>query len=58
MYREQGGAKEGGLQYPQALVVTAPPAAAGFYVVVSLNKEDIWVARVPLSALPGYAPPV
>ena len=53
-YREQGGAKEGGLQYPQALVVTAPPAAAGFYVVVSLNKEDIWIARTPLSALPGY----
>ena len=54
MYREQGGAKEGGLQYPQALVVAEPPAAAGFYVIVSLNKEDIWISRTPLSALPGY----
>ena len=57
LYREQGGAKEGGLQYPQALIATAPPAAAGLYVVVSLNKEDIWVARTPLSDLPGYVPP-
>lgn len=55
LYREQGGAKEGGLQYPQAVVVVAPTAAAGFYVIVSLNKEDIWVSRTPLSALPGYA---
>jgi len=53
-YREAGGAKEGGLQYPQALVVVAPRAAAGFYVIVSLNKEDVWVARTPLEDLPGY----
>ena len=53
-YREQGGAKEGGLQYPQALIVTTPAASAGFFVVVSLNKEDVWVSRTPLSALPGY----
>ena len=53
MYRVPGGAKEGGIQYPQAAVVTAP-GAAGFYVIASLNKEDIYVARVPLEALPGY----
>jgi hypothetical protein len=56
-YREQGGAKEGGLQYPQAVVVASPAAAAGLYVVVSLNKEDIWVSWTPLSDLPGYAAP-
>jgi len=55
-FREAGGAKEGGLQYPQAAVVTAA-GAAGFYVVASLNKEDIWVARTPLEALPGFAAP-
>ena len=54
LYRNQGGAKEGGLQYPQALVATTPPAAAGFFVIASLNKEDIWVARTPLADLPGY----
>jgi hypothetical protein len=52
-YREPGGAKEGGLQYPQSAVVT-DARAAGFYTVVSLNKEDIYVARTPLEALPGY----
>ena len=52
-YREAGGAKEGGLQYPQSAVVT-DAKAAGFYTLVSLNKEDIWVARTPLEALPGY----
>ena len=52
--REPGGSKEGGLQYPQSLIVTQPAAAAGFYVIVSLNKEDIYVSRTPLSALPGY----
>ena len=54
LYREPGGSKEGGLQYPQALIVTEPSEAQGFYVVVSLNKEDIWIARTPLNALPGY----
>ena len=58
LYREQGGSKEGGLQYPQALVVTLPAEAKGFYVVVSLNKEDIWVSRTPLEALPGYSLPL
>ena len=50
MYRVPGGAKEGGLQYPQAAVVT-DARAPGFYVIVSLNKEDIWIARTPLEAL-------
>ena len=52
-YREAGGAKEGGLQYPQSAIVTAA-GAEGFFVIVSLNKEDIWVARTPLDALPGF----
>lgn len=52
-FREPGGAKEGGLQYPQSAVVT-DASAAGFYTLVSLNKEDIWVARTPLEALPGF----
>ena len=51
LYRIAGGAKEGGLQYPQAAVVTHP-SAPGLFVIVSLNKEDIWVARVPLEDLP------
>lgn len=55
LYRNAGGAKEGGLQYPQSAVVTAP-AAAGLYVIVSLNKEDIWIARTPLADLPGFSP--
>ena len=54
-YRVQGGAKEGGLQYPQAAVVTAPASVAGLYVIVSLNKEDIWVSRTPLEDLPRPA---
>ena len=54
-YRVPGGAKEGGLQYPQAAVVTAPASAAGFFVIVSLNKEDIWIARTPLGDLPRSA---
>ena len=51
LYRIAGGAKEGGLQYPQAAVVTHA-SAPGLYVIVSLNKEDIWVARTPLEDLP------
>ena len=56
-YRNPGGAKEGGLQYPQAVIVAEPAAVQGLYVVVSLNKEDIWISRTPLSALPGYSAP-
>jgi hypothetical protein len=52
LYRNAGGAKEGGLQYPQGVAVLAPAEAAGLWVIVSLNKEDIWVAHVPLDALP------
>jgi hypothetical protein len=51
LYRIAGGAKEGGLQYPQAAVVTHP-SAPGLFVIVSLNKEDIWIARTPLEDLP------
>ena len=51
LYRIAGGAKEGGLQYPQAAVVTHA-SAPGLFVIVSLNKEDIWIARTPLEDLP------
>lgn len=54
LYRHAGGSKEGGLQYPQTVIVTEPTSAAGFYVIVSQNKEDIWVAKTPLDALPGW----
>lgn len=48
LYRYKGGAKEGGVQYPQGIAVTAPGFPNGFYVIYSLNKEDIWVSRLPL----------
>eukprot|EP00048_Salpingoeca_helianthica_P001515 m.49791 g.49791 ORF g.49791 m.49791 type:complete len:414 (+) comp11517_c0_seq4:1122-2363(+) len=47
LQRYKGGAKEGGLQYPQGMAVTAP-GVEGFYAIFSVNKEDIWVARLPL----------
>lgn len=52
--RGKGGAS-GGPSYPQALAVVAPAPSAlqGFYVVATLNKEDVVVARFPLSALPA-----
>lgn len=52
--RGAGGAS-GGPSYPQALAVFAPAPAAlqGFYVVATLNKEDVVVARFPLSSLPA-----
>jgi hypothetical protein len=52
LYRYQGGAKEGGIQYPQAALVTQP-GVEGLYVIASVNKEDIWVAKVPLSSIPA-----
>lgn len=48
LYRYPGGAKEGGLQYPQAIALTTSPM---MYVVVSVNKEDIWVASFPTTTL-------
>jgi hypothetical protein len=46
--RYPGGAKEGGVQYPQAVPVTAP-GQEGFWAIFSLNKEDIWVVCVPFA---------
>jgi hypothetical protein len=51
-YRYPGKSKIGGLMYPQGLAVTAPSELAGFYAVMSANKEDIWVSFTPFSALP------
>lgn len=44
--------KNPGPSYPQGLTVVAPAPEElrGFYVVASLNKEDIWLARVPFSS--------
>lgn len=42
-----------GLQYAQAAAVTAPQALAGLYCIVSQNREDIWVARVPFASIPA-----
>lgn len=46
--RIAGGAKEGGIQYAQALALTDPDRA-GLWVIASLNKEDIWVFKVPFT---------
>jgi hypothetical protein len=48
-FRYQGGSKQGGCQYPQGVAVTeeAGPDAAALWAVFSVNKEDVWVARVP-----------
>ena len=47
LYRYKGGAKEGGVQYPQGLPVSAE-GSKGFYAIFSLNKEDIWIVKMPL----------
>lgn len=48
MYRYPGGAKQGGCQYPQAIAVSeSAGAAAGFWVIFSVNKEDMWIAKLP-----------
>ena len=48
---DRGGNGGGpGVAYPQGVVVTAPPFAAGLWVTVSNNKEDVFVLHVPLGA--------
>jgi hypothetical protein len=51
--RYQGGGKNPGPSYPQGLTVVdpAPAELQGFYFINSNNKEDIWVTKVPYSAL-------
>eukprot|EP01147_Barroeca_monosierra_P000224 gene224-3603_t len=39
------------LAYPQAVTVLQPQRNRGVYVVVSVNKEDIYTVRVPFEAL-------
>ena len=51
VYRHPGGSKQGGVQYPQGLALTTP-GLQGFWVIYSLNKEDIWLARVPFASIP------
>ncbi len=46
--RYAGKWKSPGMQYPQAVAVT-DPNAEGFWVIFSVNKEDIWVSRVPFA---------
>lgn len=41
-----GKGKSEGLEYPQAVAVT-DASVSGFYVIYSVNKEDIWVAKLP-----------
>lgn len=49
-YRYKGGSKQGGCQYPQAMpIVQQAGNASGFWVIFSVNKEDIWIAKVPLT---------
>jgi hypothetical protein len=51
--RYDGGAKQGGVQYPQSLVVleSAGSPWVGYWAIFSLNKEDIWVLRAPFDGL-------
>ena len=51
VYRHGGGSKQGGVQYPQGLALTTA-RLQGFWAIYSLNKEDIWLARVPFSSIP------
>eukprot|EP01116_Phalansterium_solitarium_P000090 TRINITY_DN10058_c0_g1_i2.p1 TRINITY_DN10058_c0_g1~~TRINITY_DN10058_c0_g1_i2.p1 ORF type:complete len:419 (-),score=100.75 TRINITY_DN10058_c0_g1_i2:31-1287(-) len=46
--RWQGKYKNPGPSYPQGLAVTAPKVQ-GLYVVVTNNKEDVWVAKMEFS---------
>ncbi len=48
-FRYRGGAKQGGCQYPQAVAVNAPGPFQAFWVVFSVNKEDIWIAKLPFA---------
>lgn len=50
MYRYQGGSKQGGCEYPQGMSLTAT-GFEGYWAIYSLNKEDIWVLRVPFASL-------
>ena len=43
--RNPGGGSPGP-QYPQGLV-----HGDNFYVIMSMNKEDIWVTQIPLASL-------
>ena len=55
--RVEGGGKNPGPSYPQAISIVNPsddthdPNAGYFYVVATNNKEDVWMTRLPLSAL-------
>jgi hypothetical protein len=49
--RIAGKAKDKGPSYPQGVAVTSPASVSGLYVVATNNKEDVWVVRVPFSAL-------
>ena len=40
-----------GLQYPQAAAVASPASVAALWVIVSQNREDIWVAKVGWDAI-------
>jgi hypothetical protein len=44
--RNPGGDGAPGPQYPQGLV-----HRDSLYVIMSMNKEDIWVEQIPLSSL-------
>ena len=47
--RFQGSGSQPGCQYPQALPITGD--SSNFFVIFSMNKEDIWIASVPLSEI-------
>lgn len=50
-FRYQGGSKQSGCQYPQGMALVAP-APEGYWAIFSLNKEDIYVLRVPYESIP------
>lgn len=47
LQRYAGRAKQGGCEYAQAL----PVNGGNMYVIFSLNKEDIWIATIPLTQI-------
>ena len=53
--RTPGGGKNPGPSYPQgmAVVAPAPEAHRGFWVTATVNKEDLWITRVPPGGIPG-----
>mmetsp|Transcript_28547 Transcript_28547/g.71542 ORF Transcript_28547/g.71542 Transcript_28547/m.71542 type:complete len:482 (+) Transcript_28547:123-1568(+) len=49
--RFPGSHKDAGPSYPQGVTVVGTDHLDGLYVVFTNNKEDVWVVKIPYSAL-------